>query len=205
MRWVGIDEAGYGPNLGPLVMTAVMAESCVKIAPAKRKAQTLDLWNDLPTTVDGAGGDPDRLWVDDSKAIFCGGKGRRRLETTCLAAIHAAAERVPRTLRSLLEIVGAGTFDDAEITGWLEPHQREEHDPPIDCEPGLDGRLEQRPLVPAHGGWRLVAVRSVVVGPALFNMRLEDQGLKSVVPFEAFERLLAWIWERTADGSQTDV
>ena len=27
MRWVGIDEAGYGPNLGPLVMTAVVAES----------------------------------------------------------------------------------------------------------------------------------------------------------------------------------
>ena len=27
MRWVGIDEAGYGPNLGPLVMTAVIAGS----------------------------------------------------------------------------------------------------------------------------------------------------------------------------------
>ena len=26
VRWVGIDEAGYGPNLGPLVMTAVIAE-----------------------------------------------------------------------------------------------------------------------------------------------------------------------------------
>ena len=26
MCWAGIDEAGYGPNLGPLVMTAVIAE-----------------------------------------------------------------------------------------------------------------------------------------------------------------------------------
>ena len=30
--WViGIDEAGYGPNLGPLVMSAVVAESSCPI------------------------------------------------------------------------------------------------------------------------------------------------------------------------------
>ena len=34
MRWVGIDEAGYGPNLGPLVMTAVIAEGQKARVPA---------------------------------------------------------------------------------------------------------------------------------------------------------------------------
>jgi hypothetical protein len=205
LRWVGIDEAGYGPNLGPLVMTAVMAESSREILSDQRGARSLDLWDDLRTTVDRAGGDPDRIWVDDSKAIFCGGKGRRRLETTCLAAVHAAGNSVPLTLKSLLEKVGAGTFDDAELSGWLEPNERENHGPPIDCEPGLEGRLAQKPLRPADGAWQLIGVRTVVIGPARFNKGLDEHGLKSTVHYEAFERLLAWVWDGTSDDFDTDV
>ena len=178
-RWVGIDEAGYGPNLGPMVMTAVMAESPDEKSRRGQGVRRLDLWNDLHLTVDRAGGDPDRLWVDDSKAIYCGGKGRRRLETSCLAAIHAAVNSLPRSLRSLLEVVGAGTFEDAELSGWLEPSDQTCHGPSIAGEPDLEGRLERRPLVPTDAAWRIVGVRSVVVGPALFNKGLGDHGLKS--------------------------
>ena len=84
MRWVGIDEAGYGPNLGPLVMTAVMAEALSEYAAKLARRKALDFWGDLRATVDRAGGDPGRLWVDDSKAIFGGSNGRLRLEMTCL-------------------------------------------------------------------------------------------------------------------------
>ena len=48
-RWVGIDEAGYGPNLGPLVMTAVMRRGA-------RRSRPPDLWADLPGRVSRAGG-----------------------------------------------------------------------------------------------------------------------------------------------------
>jgi hypothetical protein len=205
LRWVGIDEAGYGPNLGPLVMTAVMAESTADEPPDGKAGRCLDLWDDLRATVDRAGGDPDRLWVDDSKAIFCRGKGRRRLESSCLAAIHAAANSLPRSLRSLLELVGAGTLDDAELSGWLGPGDRENHGRPIDCGPGLEGQLERRPLAPSDGAWRIVGVRTVVVGPALFNRGLEDHGLKSVVHYEAFEKLLVWAWDRAGEFVPTDV
>ena len=34
------------------------------------RRRTLDFWGDLARTVDRAGGDPERLWVDDSKAIL---------------------------------------------------------------------------------------------------------------------------------------
>jgi hypothetical protein len=204
LRWVGIDEAGYGPNLGPLVMTAVMAESSVGKT-RDRGAASLAFWDDLRTTVDRAGGDPDRLWVDDSKAIFCGGKGRQRLETSALAAIHAAAAACPRSLRSMLEIVGAGTFDDVELSSWLRPCDNENHDPAIAGEPGLEDRLAQRPLAPSDGTWRITGVRSIVVGPARFNRGLDNHGLKSAVHYEAFEQLLAWVWNCTTDGVRTEV
>ena len=204
MRWVGIDEAGYGPNLGPLVMTAVMAES----SSGKTRddcAAALAFWDDLCTTVDRAGGDPERLWVDDSKAIYCGGKGRQRLEASALAAIHAAADSCPRSLRSMLEIVGAGTFDDVELSSWLRPCDNGSHGPPIDAEPGLEDKLAQGPLVPSDARWRITGVRSVVVGPARFNRGLEDHGLKPAVHYEAFEQLIGWVWGCTTDGVRTEV
>src|ERR1700735_2232420 len=48
LRWVGIDEAGYGPNLGPMVMTAVVDEGPV--------GRTPDLWRHLAGTGARAGG-----------------------------------------------------------------------------------------------------------------------------------------------------
>src|SRR4051794_12604170 len=104
MRWVGIDEAGYGPNLGPLVMTAVVAEGVDERAP--------DLWSDLAATVARAGDPSDRLWVDDSKAILKAPSGRARLEATCLAVLAAAGAAAPRNLADLLAAVGAGTPED---------------------------------------------------------------------------------------------
>jgi hypothetical protein len=90
VRWVGIDEAGYGPNLGPLVMTAVIAEggNATERESTAEAGPAPDLWRDLAATVDRAGGDPGRFWVDDSKAILRSGRGRQRLEATCLAPVR---------------------------------------------------------------------------------------------------------------------
>ena len=50
MPWVvGIDEAGYGPNLGPFVMTAVLLR-----VPDER--EDADWWHELSSTVRRAGG-----------------------------------------------------------------------------------------------------------------------------------------------------
>src|SRR5438067_262950 len=112
MRWVGIDEAGYGPNLGPLVMTAVIAEEALGRAP--------DVWGDLPGAVARAGGDPDRLWIDDSKALYKAGRGRDRLDAACLAALAASGRGAPATLGGLLAAIEAGTLADVEVAPWLD-------------------------------------------------------------------------------------
>src|SRR4051794_2905336 len=104
-----------------MVMTAVVAVSTVENGDAPVGRRALNFWGDLAATVDRAGGDPDRLWVDDSKAILRGGKGRDRLEHACMAAVHAAANEVPRCQRELLEVLGAGTLNDVELTFWIAP------------------------------------------------------------------------------------
>lgn len=78
----GIDEAGYGPLLGPLV-TALAAFR----TPA---AEVPDLWRELGAAVHGEPDrrDPeglDRLAIIDSKLLHRAGKGLKDLETAALA------------------------------------------------------------------------------------------------------------------------
>ena len=205
MRWIGIDEAGYGPNLGPLVMTAVVAESADRSQPGEKAPIRMDLWRDLAATVDRAGGDVGRLWVDDSKAILRGGKGRDRLESTCLAALHAVGSSVPATISEMLAAVNAGTPEEAELSPWFDGG------PPASAWPWVISRdrvgevLSRRALEPAEGAWRLAAIESVVVGPARFNAGLSSSGSKAEVHFAAFARLLRRAWERAGDGAATFV
>ena len=191
MRWVGIDEAGYGPNLGPLVMTSVTAEGPADHPP--------DLWADLPATVSRAGGPKDRLWVDDSKLVYKARKGRDRLDAATLACLDAAGLGVPRSLGSLLEALGAGSLSDAELTPWLDGS-----DPPYPLSwDAVAPSLSRHPL--ADVPWRIVAVRSVVVGPSRFNAGLDALGSKALVHFSAFARLLRSTWNAIPDALSTSV
>jgi hypothetical protein len=205
LRWVGIDEAGYGPNMGPLVMTAVVAEATTGVRTVGGPAPTLDLWGDLAATVDRAGGNASRLWVDDSKAILRGGNGRDRLESTCLAAMDAAGLAVPGSLPELLRALNAGTPEEAELSPWFDPDSRASAWPWIVSRVAVDELLARRALHPARGAWRLTAIDSVVIGPARFNAGLEASGSKAEVHFAAFARLLRRAWERARDGTPTFV
>jgi hypothetical protein len=194
MRWVGIDEAGYGPNLGPLVMTAVVAEG-----PDDRPP---DIWGDLPDSVSRAGGPPDGLWVDDSKKIYRAGQGLDRLETASLSALASAGCAVPESLAALLGALEAGSADEVELTIWLDG-QADPVVPRADTRPMLEQTLAKRPFEGAP--WRIVAVRSVVLGPARFNEAMGLNGSKAKAHFSAFRHLLVGLWEQAGDGVVTHV
>ena len=180
VRWVGIDEAGYGPNLGPLVMSAVVAEG-----PADRP---LDLWADLAGSVSRAGVRDGRLWVDDSKQVTKAKNGRDRLDAATLAALAAAGQGTPRTLGAVLAAVGAGSLATAELADWLDGF-----DPPFP-RPGQGGATPNGPNPLEGAPWRIVAVRSRVVGPERFNEGLDRLGSKALVHFETFRSLLGDVW-----------
>ena len=80
MVWhIGIDEAGYGPNLGPLVMTSVACRTPEGVAQG-------DLWQLLKAAVRRPHHKDDgRILVEDSKVLFGQASGIGALEKSVFA------------------------------------------------------------------------------------------------------------------------
>src|SRR5436305_11478164 len=113
MPWViGIDEAGYGPNLGPLVQAAV----------AVRVPNERCLWRHLAAAVRKADDHDDgRVLIDDSKGANEGPHGLAKLEVGVASALTAHwSER----LRQLLGGVACGpSLDDLSGEPWFGPDE----------------------------------------------------------------------------------
>ena len=110
MAWfVGIDEAGYGPNLGPMVQAAVAVEV----------PEGLDPWLALaPWLRRASEKDTSRVLVDDSKKVNSGKSGLAKLEAGPAAFLGL---RPGTTLGEWLEAVGrSGTVDELGNEAWYD-------------------------------------------------------------------------------------
>jgi ribonuclease HII len=109
MPWVvGVDEAGYGPNLGPLVQAAVALH-----LPDDDPAG----WETLRPVVRRAHEKKDeRLLIDDSKKVYTRG-GLKALERGVFAGVGLAAERLDEFVTSYLL---AGCGPDLAAEHWYD-------------------------------------------------------------------------------------
>jgi hypothetical protein len=102
--WVaGIDEAGYGPLLGPLVVALAGF-------PVPRGSLGADLWVRLEHAVSRTPTRDGRVAVCDSKMLFQRGRGRNALaplETTALAFLAWRDGSPPESAAELLERLGS--------------------------------------------------------------------------------------------------
>lgn len=174
MVWiVGVDEAGYGPNLGPFVMTAVACRAPDDLADAC-------LWSALRSAVRRAADAADgRFAVDDSKLVYNTTQGLAALEHGVLAALWRdefssletflsafCAETVLAELRGEAWYSGAGAIPGRQTAA---------------------ARFDAACTAAGIGAWKTT---TVVICPPRFNALVDAAGSKGAVLAHSLGELL---------------
>lgn len=197
---IGMDEAGYGPNLGPLVISATAWE-------VPGNPRQVDFWREFSGIVEQSPPENDsHIQIADSKDVYSPSRGLANLECGVLhsmalwhrcalkdaAAASSATDGFPASFRDLLGRVAV-----------LPPET-------IDSEPWFSGCDLPLPLPSSRvltESWhdrcrakqiRLLAVRSEVVLTQRFNNHTRSHDSKGRALSEISMQLLRHVWNETA-------
>jgi hypothetical protein len=183
MTWIiGIDEAGYGPNLGPLVLSsaAVFLPDCADDRPLWRRFGSLTRRCGEPAD--------DRLLVDDSKKVYQAVRGLARLELGVLTALGWGGTSPPADLAACLDLISPPARADLTAEVWF----RGQAALPLAADAkGLGASVDcftEGCRTHRVAGVRL---RSVVVPTPRFNDLLDRWDTKSAVLGHSLVELLA--------------
>jgi len=183
----GVDEAGLGPILGPLVVGGAALEG-----PAGA-----DPWSLLADLVCRYRQEKGKLRVADSKKVNQGPRGLERLEETTLCFWGALHGDLPPTLRDWLEVLGVD-FARFDRCPWYQ-----DFDLPLPLRADRDHLRLRADLVArrlARGGMRILdlAVRPVDVEE--FNQWIAETDNKSQTHFAAYAEVIGRMLRALPDG-----
>lgn len=185
--WLGMDEAGYGPYLGPLVVAA----AAFRVPDGTDEA---GLWELLAEGVSRRGRKTgDRVVVDDSKKVYTSG-GLQALEQTVLAFTHLAGG-MPDSVHGLLERFSMPGGEDLAPYPWYE--RLAERALPVEATRArLLNLAESLRVLGPDAPCRFLGLRFIAVHPGEFNRMVDVTHNKSLVEFHKCGILLAFAWEK---------
>lgn len=192
---IGTDEAGYGPNLGPLVVVATGWTLPESVTPA-------NLWQELAEVLtDQYKSAGRRLFVADSKLVYSSGDGLESLEVPVLA---------------FLRTLGHGCSDIRELAATLTPpdfpaqYQSEPWNSnttlPLPADSCPDHIVEWTGLLKQAmetSGVRLTGIRARILFPGEFNSQVAKTNSKGSVLSSATLTLVRELCDQFPTGNTT--
>jgi hypothetical protein len=186
--FIGADEAGYGPNLGPLVITASVWE-------VPGDPREFDFFAALSAAVSQESPrNSGRLHVADSKEVYSPGKGIASLETSVLA-LARLLDWKPRSFQQLCGDLSRFLANSMPLSGepWYE-----------DADLDLPQKANAESIETGAGslldaclaaGIKLREVRSEIVSPGRFNELCETHGNKAAALSRTTLGLIRGVWD----------
>lgn len=203
MLYAGIDEAGYGPMLGPLcvALTVFEAPGCGGVRADDAPSAVPDLWAALSEGVcrEARQAGSTRVAVNDSKRLKGSNSLKTRhplmhLERGVLGFVHALHPDEGATNdAALLRAIGAANKDGADEA--LEWYRGDPVALPVSTTPDhlqlIGGRLR---AVCERAGVRVLDVSARMLDERAFNDRLRDAASKAEVSLGLVGRLIRRVW-----------
>ncbi len=192
---IGTDEAGYGPNLGPLTVTATAWQIPGEINPAS-------LWDELRKVITNAPARGDnRLFVADSKAVYSAGDDLENLEVPVLAFLRTLGHSTTSIDAVAAQIAGPNFPDLYREEPW---NPTPGLTLPIDAsEDHISEWCDVLTRETASLGIRLLDVRSRIMFPKEFNSLVDQTDSKGAVLSTATLELVKMMTDRFSEGMVT--
>lgn len=184
---IGTDEAGYGPNLGPLVVTATAWQLPEHVAPD-------EMWKILSGVVtqtrDRKG---EKLHVADSKQVYSASGSLAHLERSVHAFLQQLTMRTDSLEELCCDLAGPGFHADyKQVCGGLIADLQL----PIETKPAkLAADKSSLAAELKSSGVRLTGINCRIIFPPEFNRLVAKAGSKGIVLSQATLQLVRELYE----------